>query len=209
MGRTLAAHLSLITAKAERGAFEINWSLQSSAFNNATENFLSFRTVLTGADFEVELNFHEFIVLRATIPTCLVSEDFQCAGCLVLSRSAWRCLSRSLFSLVPAGKRVWKFSSQPNRLAYPTLLPNSFPPFFIFLAHPLCTGNMHSHWTKKVSEAASLPLGESAFCRPARFEWVMRSIAHLSCSHQEGAQGLSAHPLGFRGSTTTLHKSAC
>lgn len=104
MGRTLAAHLSLITAKAERGAFEINWSLQSSAFNNATENFLSFRTVLTGADFEVELNFHEFIVLRATIPTCLVSEDFQCAGCLVLSRSAWRCLSRSLFSLVPVGK---------------------------------------------------------------------------------------------------------
>lgn len=95
MGRTLAAHLSLIAAGAECGAFEINWSLQSSAFNNATENFLSFRTVLTGADFEGELNFHELIVLRATIPACLVSEDFKCAGCLVLSRFAWRRRSSS------------------------------------------------------------------------------------------------------------------
>lgn len=49
---TLPAHLSLITSSAECGAFEINWSLQSSALNNATESFLSFRRVLAGADFE-------------------------------------------------------------------------------------------------------------------------------------------------------------
>lgn len=54
---TLLAHLSLITSNAESGAFEINWSLQTSVFNNVTENLLLCRTVLTGADFEDRINF--------------------------------------------------------------------------------------------------------------------------------------------------------
>lgn len=63
-----SAHLSSITSNAESGAFEINWSLQSSVFNHATENVLLGGKVLTSADFETELTLHEFIVLQATLP---------------------------------------------------------------------------------------------------------------------------------------------
>lgn len=42
----LLGHLSLITFNAKSGSFEINWSVQSHAFNNAMENFLLCRAAL-------------------------------------------------------------------------------------------------------------------------------------------------------------------